>query len=108
MKNKYDFDLFSFGDPCQGKQSSFNRFSADFCGIYGYPKDKAWGRAIQACVDFIRADPDYEIEIFFAVLKMGLLRWGKENLGVPIGRRGLWNVTDNLFVQSGQTSYYVI
>ena len=37
-------------------------------GIFGYPVDKAWGRAIQACRDFIDANSDYEIQIVFAVL----------------------------------------
>ncbi len=49
-------------------------------GIYGYPKDKAWGRAIQACTDFIRANPGYEIEIIFAVLEDGIIEMGEREL----------------------------
>ena len=37
-------------------------------GIYGYPVDQAWRKAIQACKDFIDANQDYEINIVFAVL----------------------------------------
>lgn len=37
-------------------------------GIYGYPKDEAWQIAIQACMDFINNNPDYSINIIFAVL----------------------------------------
>jgi O-acetyl-ADP-ribose deacetylase (regulator of RNase III) len=37
-------------------------------GIYGYPVDQAWRKALQACNDFIKANGDYDIEIIFAVL----------------------------------------
>lgn len=37
-------------------------------GIFGYPKDQAWRKAIQACQDFINNNPDYEMKIIFAVL----------------------------------------
>lgn len=37
-------------------------------GIFGYPKDQAWRKAIQACQDFIKNNPDYEMKIIFAVL----------------------------------------
>lgn len=37
-------------------------------GIFGYPKVQAWYNAIQACYDFIKVNPDYQIEIIFAVL----------------------------------------
>ena len=37
-------------------------------GIYGYPQDQAWRKALQACHDFIEANKDYEIDIIFAVI----------------------------------------
>lgn len=37
-------------------------------GIYGYPKNEAWQIAIQGCKDFINDNPDYSINIVFAVL----------------------------------------
>ncbi|MGN1135595.1 MAG: macro domain-containing protein [Oscillospiraceae bacterium] len=37
-------------------------------GIFGYPKDQAWRKAIQACQDFIKNNSDYEMKIVFAVL----------------------------------------
>lgn len=50
-------------------------------GIFGYPKDQAWRKAIQACQDFYRDNPDYEMEIIFAVLDDEILQMGKETLG---------------------------
>ena len=49
-------------------------------GIFGYPKDKAWRKAIQACKDFIAANPDYDIEIIFAVLDDSILALGESTL----------------------------
>ena len=37
-------------------------------GIFGYPVDKAWRKAIQACRDFLDNNPNYDMEIVFAVL----------------------------------------
>ena len=37
-------------------------------GIYGYPKNKAWKIAINACSEFLNENPDYDLEITFAVL----------------------------------------
>lgn len=45
-------------------------------GIFGYPVDKAWRKALQACLDF-----DYkEIQIIFAVLDDNIIRIGRETL----------------------------
>lgn len=49
-------------------------------GIFGYPKDKAWRKAIQACMDFIKTNPDYEMEIIFAVLDNEIMKIGEDTL----------------------------
>ena len=49
-------------------------------GIYGYPMAGAWNEAIRACRDFIRRNPDAEMEILFAVLDDNTLRMGRETL----------------------------
>jgi O-acetyl-ADP-ribose deacetylase (regulator of RNase III) len=46
-------------------------------GIFGYPIDKAWDRAIKACNDFIESNPDYEIDIVFAVLDDNIKKIGE-------------------------------
>lgn len=47
-------------------------------GIYGYPMDGAWRKALQACDDFIKANSDYEIDIVFAVLDDRTMAMGEE------------------------------
>lgn len=49
-------------------------------GIFGYPVDKAWGIAIQACNDFIQNNSDYDIKIVFAVLDDNILAMGENTL----------------------------
>lgn len=49
-------------------------------GIYGYPKDQAWRKAIQACQDFIAANSDYDIDIIFAVLDDSILKMGQDTI----------------------------
>ena len=49
-------------------------------GIFGYPVDQAWRKAIQACQDFIKDNADYEIEIIFAVLDDGIKAIGEQTL----------------------------
>lgn len=49
-------------------------------GIFGYPKDKAWRKAIQACLDFIEKNEDYDIEIYFAVLSDDAKALGEKTL----------------------------
>ena len=49
-------------------------------GIYGYPKQEAWHLAIQACGDFLKKNPDYEMDILFAVLEDSILKLGMEEL----------------------------
>ena len=49
-------------------------------GIFGYPADKAWRKALQACLDFIQAHPDRPINIVFAVLNDDILEIGSTTL----------------------------
>ena len=49
-------------------------------GIFGYPKDQAWRKALQACNDFINNNPDYEIDILFAVIDDRILDLGKQTM----------------------------
>ena len=49
-------------------------------GIYGYPKRDAWHRAIRACFNFISNNPDYDIDITFAILDDSIIALGKEVL----------------------------
>lgn len=49
-------------------------------GIFGYPKEQAWRKAIQACQDFIKDNPEYKIEITFAVLDDEIKKIGEEVL----------------------------
>lgn len=54
-------------------------------GIFGYPLDGAWKKAIQACNDFIRNNPDYDINIIFAVLDDKILAAGEKILKEIVG-----------------------
>ena len=49
-------------------------------GIFGYPKDKAWRTAIQACSDFFTENPDIDLQVIFAVLDDGILALGHQTL----------------------------
>ncbi len=49
-------------------------------GIYGYPMKGAWEQAIKACKDFCDENPEWEIEIVFAVLSDDVLAAGTEEL----------------------------
>ncbi|MGN1276244.1 MAG: macro domain-containing protein [Floccifex sp.] len=49
-------------------------------GIFGYPVNLAWRKAIQACRDFIYKNPDYTIDICFAVIDDSVLNIGKQTL----------------------------
>ncbi len=46
-------------------------------GIFGYPKEQAWERALKACSDFLKEDPDYEMDIIFAVLDDHIMKLGE-------------------------------
>ena len=49
-------------------------------GIFGYPKDKAWRKALQACLDFISKNANYDIDIYFAVLDDSAKALGEKTL----------------------------
>lgn len=49
-------------------------------GIFGYPKEAAWKQAIKSCIDFINSNPDYEVEIIFAILDDAILAQGNQVL----------------------------
>ena len=51
-------------------------------GIFGYPAELAWERAISACRDFIRENEGYEMEITFAVLDDGIKETGEDILNL--------------------------
>ena len=46
-------------------------------GIFGYPKDKAWQKAIQACKEFFESNPDADLQVIFAVLDDDILTLGR-------------------------------
>ena len=49
-------------------------------GIYGYPKKEAWEKGISACRKFHELYPDYEMDIYFAVLDDEALKLGNSVL----------------------------
>lgn len=49
-------------------------------GIFGYPLEQAWRKAIQACNDFLNKNPDTDMEIVFAVLNDSIYKAGQEAL----------------------------
>ncbi len=49
-------------------------------GIFGYPLEGAWERAVSACNDFIKNNSEYEIRIVFAVLDDKILAVGEKNI----------------------------
>ena len=49
-------------------------------GIFGYPKDKAWRKAIQACCDFFEKNPGADLQVIIAVLDDSILALGQQTL----------------------------
>ncbi len=49
-------------------------------GIFGYPADKAWRKAVLACLDFFEKEPEADLEVIFAVLDDRILAQGKKTL----------------------------
>ena len=71
-------------------QESLNRAKENSChsigfplissGIFGYPKDKAWRVALKSCSDWLSDDPNYDMDITFAVLNQGILKLGQKTM----------------------------
>lgn len=49
-------------------------------GIYGYPREQAWERALTACKDFIDDNNGYEINIIFAVIDDDIMADGRKKM----------------------------
>lgn len=49
-------------------------------GIYGYPLEGAWRRALEACRDFLGENQEYELAITFAILDQSILEVGQRIL----------------------------
>ena len=49
-------------------------------GIFGYPKERAWQTAIEACKDFLSENSDYDMQITFAVLEDSIKELGEKTL----------------------------
>ena len=49
-------------------------------GIFGYPQDKAWHKAIQACRDFFQNNPDADLQVVFAVINDTIFDVGQQTL----------------------------
>ena len=57
-------------------------------GIYGYPIDKAWKKALEAVRDWCNSFPDYDIDIIFAILDDKIIKAGTKiatDLNIPLG-----------------------
>ena len=58
-------------------------------GIFGYPKDKAWRKALQAINDWFKDNPDYDIEVQFAILDDEIIQIGNktaEDLDIAVNK----------------------
>lgn len=56
-------------------------------GIFGYPKDKAWRKALQAINDWLKDNPDYDIDVQFAIIDDNIYDLGFETakeLGITV------------------------
>lgn len=56
-------------------------------GIFGYPKPQAWRKALQSCSDFIKKNPNYNIDIIFAIIDQSTFDLGvatAKSLNIPI------------------------
>lgn len=49
-------------------------------GIFGYPIDGAWRKAIQACKEFLEKNPNYGLSIIFAILQDDIAQTGEKTI----------------------------
>ena len=56
-------------------------------GIFGYPLQDAWKIAVQACLDFIEQNKEYDMKIIFAVLSDSILQEGCKQLALNLDER---------------------
>ena len=49
-------------------------------GIFGYPVNEAWRKALQACMDFFLDHPDYDLRIVFACIDDNVINMGNDVL----------------------------
>ena len=49
-------------------------------GIYGYPLEGAWRKALQACRDYFQKNPDVSLNVVFAVLDDRIMAEGQRQL----------------------------
>lgn len=73
-------------------------------GIFGYPKDGAWRKAIQANVDFIRKNPDYDIDVVFAILDDKIIALGEKILADIVKETGI--VWGRRFIKRASGKYF--
>ena len=49
-------------------------------GVFGCPQDEAWKQAVKGCAEWIEENPDYDMDIVFAVRKESVKGTGEEAL----------------------------
>lgn len=49
-------------------------------GIFGYPREKAWGTALESCIDFLNLHKENPLEIIFCVLDKEMVDLGQNTL----------------------------
>lgn len=80
-KNLYNCYIESLNRAKENDSHSIG-FPLISAGIFGYPKTEAWQVAIRACRDWIRDNPDYDMNVTFAVLDKKIMEIGKGVLGL--------------------------
>ena len=69
-------------------------------GIFGYPVRRAWGKALEACSDFLDQNKEYTIKIVFAVLTDAIIEEGRKAIAASgaarykTADRGDWKILD--------------